>query len=137
VHNSLKAAGFRGSIANAGVSVRDVLGVHVPLSMAHSSPTAPLLTTSGIPPTVVRPYPARLEGRPTELSGLTGACKTMKPDPDFEDFARDCIRLAGQQNSRELRTRLLVLAREWMHAAMQEQTGGRNRSHGAALTRSR
>jgi len=44
----------------------------------------------------------------------------MKPDPDFEDFARDCIRLAGQEKSRELRSRLLVLAREWMHAAMQE-----------------
>jgi hypothetical protein len=41
------------------------------------------------------------------------------PNPDFEDFARDCIRLAGQEKSRELRSRLLVLAREWMHAAMQ------------------
>ena len=49
----------------------------------------------------------------------------MKPDPDFVDFARDCIRLAGQEKSRELRSRLLVLAREWMHAAMQEQTGTR------------
>jgi hypothetical protein len=49
----------------------------------------------------------------------------MKPDPDFEDFARDCIRLADQERSRELRSRLLVLAREWMHAAMQEQAGTR------------
>ena len=43
------------------------------------------------------------------------------PDPEFEEFARDYIRLAGQEKSRELRSRLLVLAREWMHAAMQEQ----------------
>jgi hypothetical protein len=57
----------------------------------------------------------------------------MKPDPDFEDFARDCIRLAGQEKSRELRTRLLALAKEWMHAAMQEATAGRHRSNNAAL----
>jgi hypothetical protein len=46
------------------------------------------------------------------------------PNPDFEDFARDCIRLAGQEKSRELRSRLLVLAREWMHAAMQKRPNG-------------
>jgi hypothetical protein len=49
----------------------------------------------------------------------------MMPDPEFEDFARDCIRLAGEEKSRELRSRLLVLAREWMHAAMQEQREAR------------
>jgi hypothetical protein len=42
----------------------------------------------------------------------------LRPDPDFEDFARDCIRLAGEERSAGLRSRLLVLAREWMHAAM-------------------
>jgi hypothetical protein len=42
----------------------------------------------------------------------------LRPDPDFEDFARDCIRLAGEEKSPRLRSRLLLLAREWMHAAM-------------------
>jgi hypothetical protein len=41
-----------------------------------------------------------------------------RPDPDFEEFARDCIRLAGEEKSPRLRSRLLVLAREWLHAAM-------------------
>ena len=45
----------------------------------------------------------------------------MKPDPDFEDFARDYVRLARQEKSLQRRTRLLVLAREWMHAAMQDR----------------
>jgi hypothetical protein len=40
------------------------------------------------------------------------------PDPHFEDFARDCIRLAHEERAPRLRSRLLVLAREWMHAAM-------------------
>ena len=43
-----------------------------------------------------------------------------KPDPDFESFALDCIQLARQEKSLQLRSRLLILAREWMHAAMQE-----------------
>lgn len=42
----------------------------------------------------------------------------LRPDPHFEDFARDCIRLAHEERSPRLRSRLLVLAREWMHAAM-------------------
>ena len=49
----------------------------------------------------------------------------MSPDPEFEEFARDYIRLAGQERSRELRSRLLVLAKKWMHAAMQEREGTR------------
>jgi hypothetical protein len=44
----------------------------------------------------------------------------VKPDPDFESFALDCIQLARQEKSLQLRSRLLILAREWMHAAMQE-----------------
>jgi hypothetical protein len=50
-----------------------------------------------------------------------------KPDPDFESFALDCIQLARQEKSLQLRSRLLILAREWMHAAMQEpgETGPR------------
>jgi hypothetical protein len=41
-----------------------------------------------------------------------------RPDPDFEDFARDCIRLANEERSPRLRNRLLLLAKEWMHAAV-------------------
>lgn len=44
----------------------------------------------------------------------------VKPDPDFENFALDCIQRARQEKSLQLRSRLLVMAREWMHAAMQE-----------------
>ena len=36
-------------------------------------------------------------------------------------FVRDYLRLAEQERSRELRSRLLMLARGWMHAAMQEE----------------
>jgi len=34
----------------------------------------------------------------------------MKPDPEFEEFARDYLRLAEQEKSPALRSRLLVLA---------------------------
>jgi hypothetical protein len=44
----------------------------------------------------------------------------VKPDADFENFAVDCIQRARQEKSLQLRSRLLVMAREWMHAAMQE-----------------
>ena len=45
----------------------------------------------------------------------------MKPDPDFEHLARDYIQLARQEKSMHRRAQLLVLAREWMHAAMQDR----------------
>ena len=35
---------------------------------------------------------------------------------EFEEFARDCVRLAGQADTPELRAKLLDLAREWMRA---------------------
>jgi hypothetical protein len=41
----------------------------------------------------------------------------MTPNPDFEHFVRDYLRLAGKEKSREL----LELARDWMHAAMQDR----------------
>jgi hypothetical protein len=44
----------------------------------------------------------------------------VKPDADFESFALDCIQRARREKSLQLRSRLLVMAREWMHAAMQE-----------------
>jgi hypothetical protein len=36
----------------------------------------------------------------------------------FEEFARDCVRLARQADSPELREKLFDMAREWMRAAM-------------------
>jgi len=35
---------------------------------------------------------------------------------EFEEFARDCVRLAEQADTPELRKKLLNLAREWMRA---------------------
>jgi hypothetical protein len=61
---------------------------------------------------------------PKQVNGAGGGVYRVIPDPDFEDFARDCIRLARQEKSPELRSRLLVLAREWMHAAMREAPNG-------------
>ena len=49
----------------------------------------------------------------------------MTPNADFEHFVRDYLQLAGQERSPELRSRLLRLAREWMQAALQEQTATR------------
>jgi len=46
----------------------------------------------------------------------------LSPDPDFEEFALDCIRLSNQEKSPILRRNLLTLAREWMHAAMHQQS---------------
>ena len=37
---------------------------------------------------------------------------------EFEEFARDCVRLAEQADTPELREKLLNLAREWMRAVM-------------------
>ena len=37
---------------------------------------------------------------------------------EFEEFARDCGRLADQADTPELREKLLNLAREWMRAVM-------------------
>ena len=58
---------------------------------------------------------------PRGTFGFPPSCVAMTPNPDFEHFVRDYIRLAGQEQSLELRSRLLRLAREWMHAAMQEE----------------
>jgi hypothetical protein len=42
----------------------------------------------------------------------------MSSGSEFEDFARDCVRLAREANSPELREKLFDIAREWMRAAM-------------------
>ena len=40
---------------------------------------------------------------------------------EFEEFARDCVRLAGQADTPELREKLLNLAHEWMRAVMPDE----------------
>ena len=40
---------------------------------------------------------------------------------EFEGFARDCVRLAEGADTPELREKLLNLAREWMHAVMDDE----------------
>lgn len=40
---------------------------------------------------------------------------------EFEEFARDCVRLAERADTPELREKLLNLAREWMHAVMDDE----------------
>ena len=40
---------------------------------------------------------------------------------EFEEFARDCVRLAEQADTQELREKLLNLAREWMRAVIEEE----------------
>jgi hypothetical protein len=44
----------------------------------------------------------------------------MPSGKDFEEYARDCVRLAQQADSPELRDQLLAMAREWMEAFMTE-----------------
>ena len=42
---------------------------------------------------------------------------------EFEEFAQDCVRLAEQADTPELREKLLNLAREWMRAVMTTSPG--------------
>ena len=53
-----------------------------------------------------------------EKRNLTGGIPLSKPAEDFEEFARDCVRLAEQADTPALREKLLGLAREWMRAVM-------------------
>ena len=57
---------------------------------------------------------------------------------EFEEFARDCVRLAERA---ELREKLHNLAREWMHAEMDdedaESAAQRRRPMASALRRDR
>ena len=50
-----------------------------------------------------------------------GANHVVRTAKDFEDYARDCVRLAEQVDSPELREKLLQQAREWMHALIDEE----------------
>jgi hypothetical protein len=48
---------------------------------------------------------------------------TMSPDTekDFDKYARECVRLADQADTPELREQLLTMARDWMRAVMDEE----------------
>jgi hypothetical protein len=46
----------------------------------------------------------------------------------YQEHARECIRMAEQADSEETRDRLLELARIWMNSALIENRGGRIRS---------
>ena len=45
----------------------------------------------------------------------------MPTDLQFEDYARECVRLASMTDSPELREQLLELAREWMNAVLEHE----------------
>jgi hypothetical protein len=51
----------------------------------------------------------------------------MSSRSEFEEFARDCVRLARQANSPELREKLFDIARAWMRAAMDGEEAARSR----------
>jgi hypothetical protein len=50
----------------------------------------------------------------------------MSSGSEFEEFARDCVRLARQANSPELREKLFEIAREWIRAAMDGEDARRS-----------
>jgi hypothetical protein len=50
----------------------------------------------------------------------------MSSGSEFEEFARDCVRLATQANSPQLREKLFDIAREWMRAAMDGENARRS-----------
>jgi hypothetical protein len=64
---------------------------------------------------------------------LKGEKPCRRQRKEFEEFARDCVRLAGRTDTPELREKLLNLAREWMQAVMEDE--GRQQSAQSRLTR--
>jgi hypothetical protein len=44
-------------------------------------------------------------------------------EKEFDQYARECVRLAERVEDRELRENLLRQAREWMQAEMDEEDG--------------
>ena len=45
----------------------------------------------------------------------------MSEAKKYHDYARECVRLAGQAETPELRDKLIELARVWMDAALTEE----------------
>jgi hypothetical protein len=54
----------------------------------------------------------------------------------YEEYARECVRLAGHADTPEARDQLLDLARVWMDAAMTEEEADGRRVAPASLARS-
>jgi hypothetical protein len=50
----------------------------------------------------------------------------------YEDYARECVRLAGHADTPEVRDQLLELARVWMDAAMTKEQAGKTRAAAVA-----
>jgi hypothetical protein len=50
----------------------------------------------------------------------------------YEDYARECVRLAGHADQPDVRDQLLELARVWMDAAMSEDEAAAKRKAKAA-----
>jgi hypothetical protein len=42
---------------------------------------------------------------------------------EFEGYARECLRIAGLVRDDEIKERLIVMAREWMNAAIEARGG--------------
>ena len=55
----------------------------------------------------------------------------MSSGSQFEEFPRDCVRLASHANSSELREKLFDIAREWMRTAMDREDA---RNHAKVTT---
>jgi hypothetical protein len=50
----------------------------------------------------------------------------------YEDYARECVRLAGHADTPEARDQLLDLARVWMDAAMTEDEADKRKAAAVA-----
>jgi hypothetical protein len=59
----------------------------------------------------------------------------MATDKELEQYARDCIRLAGMTDDPTIREPLLKMAREWMEVARaeQQQVNGAKRKWSLAI----
>jgi hypothetical protein len=63
-----------------------------------------------------------------EWSEGGSAAMSSGKEKEFETYARDCVKLAEQADTRELRESLLDMARDWMKAAMDEEDSAQKAS---------
>jgi hypothetical protein len=55
-------------------------------------------------------------------------------EKEFDSYARDCVQLADQADTPELREAMINMAREWMQAVMDEEDGSGGASAGTVTT---
>jgi hypothetical protein len=55
---------------------------------------------------------------------LGGRTMSSGKEKEFESYARECVKLAEQADTLELRESLLTMAREWMQALIEEEDSG-------------